>query len=52
MLVDIFVEVLRCTIRTHLGDFEVKVTDLKFCVKVFGLSFYKSISLEHVDGSI
>ena len=28
-------EVLCCIIMTHLGDLEVKVTDLKFCVKVF-----------------
>ena len=35
----------------HLGDLEVKVTDLEFCVKVFGQSIFKSISLEVVDGS-
>ena len=29
-------EVLCCTIKTHLDDLEVKVTDLEFCVKVFG----------------
>ena len=40
-------EVLCCTITTHLGDFEVKVMD--FRVKVFGLSFYKSISPEYID---
>ena len=43
MLVDIC-----CTIKTHLGDLEVKVVE--FCDKVFGLSFYKSISPEYVDG--
>ena len=40
-------EVLCCTIMTHLGDLEVKVTDLE----ILCLSFYMSISLEHVDGS-
>ena len=45
-------EVLCCPIMTHLGDLEVKVTDLKkVCVRVFDSSFYKSISLEVVDGS-
>ena len=45
-------DVLFCTIMTHLGDLEVKVMDLEilleFLVKV---SFYKSISLEYVEGS-
>ena len=39
-------EVLFCTITTHLGELEVKVTDLE----IFGQSFYKSISLEYEDG--
>ena len=29
-------DVLCYTIMTHLGDLEVKVTDLEICVKVFG----------------
>ena len=41
-------DVLCCTIMTHLGDLEVKVTDLE----IFLLKFLvKSISLEVVDGS-
>ena len=46
-------EVLCCTIMTHLGDLEVKVTDLlrnfvlEFLVKVF----IKSISFKYVEGS-
>ena len=45
-------DVLFCTIMTHLGDLEVKVTDLEnvllmFLVKVF----IKSICLGYVDGS-
>ena len=40
-------EVLCCTITADQGDLEVKATDFKFLC----LSFYKSISLEYVDGS-
>ena len=39
-------EVLFCAIMTHLGDLEVKVTDLE----ILCLSFCKSISIECVDG--
>ena len=39
-------EVLCCTIMTHIGDLEVKVTDFeKFCVKVFGGIFFSTFLL-------
>ena len=45
-------EVLCCSIMTHLSDLEFKVTLTDFEIKkVLGESFYKSISLEYVDGS-
>ena len=33
-------EVLCCTIITHISDLEIKVTDFKFYVKIFGESFF------------
>ena len=44
-------EVLCCIITTHLGDIEVKVTDLESLCLSFCLFFFMSISLEYVDGS-
>ena len=44
-------KVLCCNVRTHLGDLEVKVTDLEILCLSFWLKFLKSISLEHGDGS-
>ena len=32
-------EVLRCTIKTHLGDFEVKVMDIEILCLSFWLKF-------------
>ena len=40
--------VLCCIIMTHLGDYEVKVTDLEILCESF---WFKFISLEHVEGS-
>ena len=47
-------EVLCCTIMTHLGDLEVKVTDLqnfvlKFLVKVFMSLYLLKLSMDQVD---
>ena len=38
-------EVLRSTIMTHLGDLEVKVTDLEILCLSFWLKFFKSLYL-------
>ena len=40
-------EVLYCTITTHFGDLEVKVTDFE----ILSLSFWKSISSEAFAGA-
>ena len=40
-------QIVCCTIMTHLDDLEVKVTDLKNCVKDLVKLFISS--LEHVD---
>ena len=47
-------EVLCCTIMTHLGDLEVKVTDLeifllKFLVKVFISLYLLKLLMDQVD---
>ena len=47
-------EVLCCTIMTHLGDLEVKVTDLtnfvlKFLVKFFVSLYLLNVYLDQVD---
>ena len=42
-------EVLCCTIMTHLGDLEVKVTELKFLVKVFLSLYLLKLLMDQVD---
>ena len=42
-------EVLCCTIMTHLGDLEVKVTDLEFFVKVFISLYLLKLLMDQVD---
>ena len=42
-------EVLCCTIMTHLDDLEVKVTELKFLVKVFLSLYLLKLLMDHVD---
>ena len=45
MLLDIGLKFYAVPSLSTLGDLEIKVTDLE----ILYLSFYKSISLEHVD---
>ena len=44
-------EVLCCIITTHLGDTEIKVTDLEILCYNFWWIFFLSVSLEYVDAS-